>query len=308
MPNKKNENKHIFRLLLDVREAQLFDKCTDYLKDLNINIELVSVPLHLGDAIIEIDSKQIILFERKCMTDLISSIKDGRYEEQSHRLCGTIDIPRHQCIYLIEGTFSQLRNPKIERKIVNSAINSLLFFKGFSVIRTFSINETAEYLVMCIDKLQREYNKGEKTIYSPSPTISEKVGGNDNIISGGAEGADNVEVTPEENNDGDNEKHHTIDETLKNEVSYCTVVKKVKKENITPENIGEIILCQIPGISSTNAVQIMRIFDGSLSRLIETAKTDPKVLSEIQIVNEKTGKKRKINRNIVENIVKYIGI
>ena len=307
MPNKKNENKHIFRLLLDVREAQLFDKCNEYLKDLNINIELVSVPLHLGDAIIEIDSKQIILFERKCMTDLISSIKDGRYEEQSHRLCGTIDIPRHQCIYLIEGTFSQLRNPKVERKIVNSAITSLLFFKGFSVIRTFSINETAEYLVMCIDKLQREYNKGEKTIYSPSPTISKKVDETDDVATGGAEGADNMEVKQEENNDGDNEKC-TVDETLKNEVSYCTVVKKVKKENVTPENIGEIILCQIPGISSTNAVQIMRIFNGSLSRLIETAKTDPKVLSEIQIVNEKTGKKRKINRNIVENIVKYIGI
>ena len=38
------------------------------------------------------------------------------------------------------------------------------------------------------------------------------------------------------------------------------VVKKVKKENITPENIGEIILSQIPGVSSHTSQIIMNKF------------------------------------------------
>ena len=42
---------------------------------------------------------------------------------------------------------------------------------------------------------------------------------------------------------------------------YCNVVKKVKKDNVTPGNIGEIILCQIPGISSITAIAIMKHFD-----------------------------------------------
>ena len=42
---------------------------------------------------------------------------------------------------------------------------------------------------------------------------------------------------------------------------YCHVVKKVKKDNITQENIGEIILCQIPGISSITAIAIMKHFN-----------------------------------------------
>ena len=46
--------------------------------------------------------------------------------------------------------------------------------------------------------------------------------------------------------------------------SYSSVVKKVKKDNITADNIGEIMLCQIPGISSTTAGAIMTHFDGSL--------------------------------------------
>ena len=42
------------------------------------------------------------------------------------------------------------------------------------------------------------------------------------------------------------------EEFIPNEKTYTNVVHKVKKKNITPENIGEIILSQIPGISTNN--------------------------------------------------------
>ena len=55
------------------------------------------------------------------------------------------------------------------------------------------------------------------------------------------------------------------------EKDYVSVVKKVKKENITPENIAEIMLCQIPGISSVTALAIMDKF-----------KTLPNLIQEVQ--------------------------
>jgi len=57
------------------------------------------------------DDKDILLFERKSFSDLLSSIKDGRYEEQSYRLLNSGEFPPHSIFYLIEGMFSQLRAP-----------------------------------------------------------------------------------------------------------------------------------------------------------------------------------------------------
>jgi hypothetical protein len=84
---------------------------------------------------------------------------------------------------------------------------------------------------------------------------------------------------------------------------YCSVVKKVKKENVTPENMGEIILCQIPGISSTSAVAIMKQFNSFL-HLIESIKEDPKCMD--QITYETNGKSRKVSKTSIENIKKYL--
>jgi ERCC4-type nuclease len=87
--------------------------------------------------------------------------------------------------------------------------------------------------------------------------------------------------------------------------NYCTVVKKVKKDNITPQNIGEIILCQIPGISSTTAVAIMKHFT-SFNHLMEELKTNPQCLENLTC--ESTGgKTRKINKKCLESIHTYLG-
>jgi hypothetical protein len=81
-------------------------------------------------------------------------------------------------------------------------------------------------------------------------------------------------------------------------------VKKVKRDNITPENIGEILLCQIPGISSVSAQAIMKKFDGSFSTLIQEIQMNKDSFKNI--VYEKDGKVRKINRTCGENIFKYL--
>ncbi|NBT86539.1 MAG: hypothetical protein EBT45_08645, partial [Alphaproteobacteria bacterium] len=100
--------------------------------------------LPLGDALITDETDTIVLLiERKSLTDLLASIKDGRYEEQSHRLIHSSGVQPHHIVYIIEGMMSQLHNPA-EKKMVYSAMTSLQVFKGFSVLRTCSVQETAE--------------------------------------------------------------------------------------------------------------------------------------------------------------------
>jgi ERCC4-type nuclease len=85
---------------------------------------------------------------------------------------------------------------------------------------------------------------------------------------------------------------------------YISVVKKVKKENITPENIGEIMLCQIPGISSVTALAIMEKYK-SITNLIKELEINSECLKDICSTNAK-GQTRKINKTSISNIVKFL--
>ena len=71
-------------------------------------------------------------------------------------------------------------------------------------------------------------------------------------------------------------------------------IKKVKKENITQDNIGEIMLCQIPGISSVTALTIMEKYK-SLPNLIKELEANNDCLKDITSTNTK-GQTRKINK------------
>jgi 5'-3' exonuclease len=51
-----------------------------------------------------------------------------------------------------------------------------------------------------------------------------------------------------------------MSENIVTEKNYCNVVKKVKKDNITKDNISEIMLCQVPGVSSQTAHAIFDKF------------------------------------------------
>jgi ERCC4-type nuclease len=266
------------KIILDERETGLYSACTTLLSP-NNNSLLEKRVLDLGDILIESekDNNILLLIERKSLSDLLASIKDGRYEEQSHRLIHASGIPTHNIMYIIEGMFSQLRSPQ-DKKMVLSAMTSLSFFKGFSVIRTCSVTETAEFIINMADKIERDIKKGKIPAFVFSQLSKEE----------------------EEEKIGDSEK-----EEITTTKKYCEVVKKVKKENITKENMGEIILCQIPGISSTTAIAIMKYVDNSLIKLLDILKTSPEELLNIKL-GEEGGKQRKINKKNVDNMQYFL--
>jgi 5'-3' exonuclease len=78
----------------------------------------------------------------------------------------------------------------------------------------------------------------------------------------------------------------------------------VKKENITIDNIDEIMLCQIPGISSVTSQAIINKFK-SLAFLIKEIEINPKCLQDTTYTNTK-GQTRKITKTSIENIVKFL--
>lgn len=266
------------KLILDIREHSLIECCKKFLQiNSNIKTELETKQLDLGDAILHSD-KDILCIERKTIQDLLASIKDGRYEEQSHRLANAGGVPTHNVIYIIEGFLSSV-SPS-EKKIVYSTMTSLNVFKGFSVFRTSSVNETAELLLLMTDKVARNLEKGRVPFYKINHEIKES-----------------SESMPTEN----------IDCVVSNPsvappTSYANFVKKTKKENLTPQNMAEIILCQIPGISAKTAAAIMtKCENKSLRHLLKLLEENPAYLDDILLENG-----RKISKTCVKNIFEFL--
>lgn len=253
------------KLILDIRERELINICEELIKNNNSfkDIIIEKENLELGDIIIRNDdNNDILIYERKSISDLIASIKDGRYTEQSYRLNG-LEHHNHNIIYLIEGNIN--KNLK-EKQMVFSAMFSINYYKGFSLMRSSNIEETAYILCNTLIKIIKEK---EKTPYYK-----------------------NTETTSEIN---------IID---KKEKSYSSVIKKKKNANITHDNFGEIVLCQIPGISSVTACAIMKEYN-TINYLIECIKKDNKCLDNITYETDK-GQKRKISRSSIKNIIDFL--
>jgi ERCC4-type nuclease len=109
--------------------------------------------LILGDICIEKDGQDIVIIERKTVSDLAASICDGRYQEQSFRLLEST-LPPHRIVYVIEGSLDSPQS--ITKKALMSSIMSLWFTKGFSVVQTASIDETVEFIEQLYEKTCKE--------------------------------------------------------------------------------------------------------------------------------------------------------
>ena len=89
---------------------------------------------------------------------------------------------------------------------------------------------------------------------------------------------------------------------------YVNVIKTIKKDNVTPQNIGEIMLCQIPGISSVTALAIMDHFKCMVNLIADIQEHGEKCLYEVEIKNSKKPEAtpRKLNKTCIMNIMKYL--
>ena len=252
-------------IIIDNRETGLIKKVKQLVlfnpmfKKINIIIE--SLPI--GDILFKVDNEDKIVIERKTIKDLLSSIKDGRYSEQSYRLNGLINH-NHNIIYLIEGNVNEhnIFKKECDKNVFFSSMFSLNYIKGFSVTRTFGIDESAFFICNSFLKL---LHPKSVSFYETSP---------------------NEQSSP-------------------NEHDYTNVIKKVKKNNITINNIDEILLCQIPSISSVTAKAIIKSVGSLKDMFLKYQDHSDDIFSNIKYVNEK-GQERKVSKTSIENIKRYL--
>ncbi len=258
------------KIVIDSREPeQIIDLFNNLIKNKNIFLEKKT--LDIGDMQIyenDNDNEATIIFERKSLSDLLASIKDGRYNEQSIRLDGSL-LPNHNIYYIIEGNIECIKNLK-DKQIIYSSLFTLSYFKGFSIINSLNINQTVNIICHFADKLNRENKKIPYFI---------------------------------KNNNKDDNKDDNKDnnkELLKNN-SYSSVIKPCKKANITKNNILEIMLMQIPGVSYTISSIISKEFV-TMSNLLKCLGNNPDCLNNLYSLKNK----RKISKNVIHNIKEYL--
>ena len=268
---------------IDTREHELIKKCELLLVAVLVfkDLKIVVQQLPLGDIIISDNQNDNIIVERKTLSDLAASIKDGRYEEQSYRLNG-LSLHNHNIVYLIEGDLSKFNSFKerIDKQTIYSAMFSINYYKGFSLARTNTIDETAFMICNMAYKIGKETSK--TPYYQNKIVTNEEVDLESNVV---LESNTNLVLEVKEKD-------------------YCSVIKKVKKDNITVDNIGEIMLCQIPGVSSVSAITILGKFK-TLPNLIKSIETDPTCLNGIS-TTDANGKTRKISKTVIATIVNYL--
>ena len=226
------------------------------------NHALRSESLPVGDVILSSADGETdyIVFERKSLPDLAASIRDGRYKEQSLRLQAFPNVHSHNVVYIVEGDFSRYseRFSKIGKGALHSAMCSLNYYKGFSVVRTMSLAETHEIIQSYANKLAA----------SPAPYGH----------------------------------YHKPHETSAEDYCSALKVKQVKCDNITPQNIGEIMLCSIPGVSNKTASVIMKKYT-TLRALIESLKESGsgECLADIRLDTQ-----RKLSKQCIQNIYNFL--
>jgi ERCC4-type nuclease len=245
---------------VDIREHQLIQLLQQH--DTTEQPQVTTSTLEVGDIIIG----GSIIIERKSVADLYSSIIDGRYEEQGYRLSNLSTFHKHNIVYLIEGDISRHK----QKNMLMSALFSINYYKGFSVMRTYNIQETADYIWNTFKKMKKENRPGFYGLSTP--------------------------VEKEE---------EPLETSIPTEKDYVSVVKKCKKENITENNIDEIMLCQIPGISTHSAISIIKHL-GSIRGLLKKYEEEGEaIFSEIRVV-QTSGKEAKLNKTIIQNIKRFL--
>jgi len=265
---------------IDNREdIKIFNTCNSLL-DLTKHT-IIQENLPLGDIIIyDNNNEERVIIERKTVKDLAASIKDGRYTEQSFRLDGCTQH-NHNIYYLIEGNldgFKHYTDQRINQNVLWSAIVSLNYFKGFSVIKTESLKESCDFIVCLCNKLEKD--KDKKPYYYSNL---------------------NQEVI---NKDKDKENQNT-----ESTVEYVDVIKRSKKDNINESNILQIMLCTIPNISNASAKAICEVYPNMKDLVYDLEEEGILCLDKIMIKTigkDNQIKMRKLSKTCKENIKNFI--
>jgi ERCC4-type nuclease len=138
-------------------------------------ITLIETPqvktLPVGDIWIGLSGEEIapggVIFERKTIADMESSMSDGRYREQRTRLQAFAAERGCHIAYIFEGDFD--RSYRFSKPILWKWIMRLPFVHKIPYFQTKTIQETAEFIKVFAAKWQedkKDFTEGKTTNYT----------------------------------------------------------------------------------------------------------------------------------------------
>jgi ERCC4-type nuclease len=273
----------MLEILIDYRENKLkglFDK--HIFKDKKQTPQITYENLDVGDIIIKKDGKLLLIFERKSIPDLYSSINDGRYKEQKIRLIN--NFPLRNVVYIIENANTQFLEKKFKnfKSIVNGAIINSIFRDKIRVIKTNDINQTFEYLITIIKKIYNNFDFFKDLIKLEEDQIAES-------------------------NNTTTESNNTTTEPKDN--AYLETIKIKKSDNNDPRKCNIAQMSHIPGVSIKIASCVLTKYKSLYNLILEYSRCNSedkkeKLLKDLQfeIANNKV---RKIGPVISKRIYNY---
>lgn len=143
-----------FKIIVDSREKSLFGILKD--RDLDIysdKIEILKEQLDIGDIHLSFshnDNNYLYIYERKTNSDLISSIKDGRYKEQKLRLMAS---GASSLNYIIEGDMITSLKNKNNQKITTGAYIHSIYRDKINIIFSSDLEDTSTFLLLMASKI-----------------------------------------------------------------------------------------------------------------------------------------------------------
>ena len=140
-------------LIIDNRERDL---CLHY------SNKVIKENLDLGDIIYRINDKICIIIERKTLSDLSKSIKDGRYKEQKNRIIHSLDNSIRK-IYLIEGT--DMNNFNLSFSIYQSVIYNTIIRDNIHILNSDGVEDTINIINSIYKRCKKFSEKIYKGIY-----------------------------------------------------------------------------------------------------------------------------------------------
>lgn len=135
---------------LDTREASLIEK-----------LQFTTKQLDIGDINISYNDQIKIVIERKTISDLAQSIKDGRYKEQKYRTLEFQKATKCKVVYLFEGfvSFEMDSSKKIfglEMSTIKNAFINSMFRDNYYIICVKNVNESIAFINTLVDKIKKD--------------------------------------------------------------------------------------------------------------------------------------------------------
>lgn len=137
-------------IIIDNRETKLYKYLIE--RDLDIYKDKIFIEksqLDIGDIHINFNNNTYI-YERKTVNDLISSVKDGRYKEQKHRLLASNVASIN---YIIEGDNITSNKNFANQKLLTSIYFNSIYRDKINIFFSLNTEDTCTFILLLAIKI-----------------------------------------------------------------------------------------------------------------------------------------------------------